>query len=101
VLGGQPVVTGIVSVGDAWSCTNPSLGRGMTMGLMHAAGTAGVIREHAGLFRGLAEIMSMRTRPEEVLSRPGFLDRARQIAAACGPPVPAGPCRAEVLRLLS
>ena len=27
VLDGKPVVTGFVSVGDAWACTNPSLGR--------------------------------------------------------------------------
>ena len=48
VVAGAPVVTGVVTVGDAWGCTNPSLGRGITMGLMHAAGTAGVIREHLG-----------------------------------------------------
>jgi 2-polyprenyl-6-methoxyphenol hydroxylase-like FAD-dependent oxidoreductase len=48
VVAGTPVVTGVVTVGDAWGCTNPSLGRGVTMGLMHAAGTAGVIREHLG-----------------------------------------------------
>ena len=29
----QPVVTGLVAVGDAWACTNPSLGRGATIGL--------------------------------------------------------------------
>jgi hypothetical protein len=33
-MDGVPVATGIVSVGDAWACTNPSLGRGITMGLM-------------------------------------------------------------------
>jgi hypothetical protein len=33
-------------VGDAMCCTNPSLGRGVTMGLMHAAGTAEVVRQH-------------------------------------------------------
>jgi 2-polyprenyl-6-methoxyphenol hydroxylase-like FAD-dependent oxidoreductase len=48
VVGGTPVVTGIVPVGDALCCTNPSLGRGMTMGLMHAAGTTEVIGEHLG-----------------------------------------------------
>src|SRR6185312_11530328 len=48
VVAGAPVVTGVVSVGDAWGCTNPSLGRGITMGLMHAAGTAEVIRDHLG-----------------------------------------------------
>ena len=28
VVDGEPVVTGLVAVGDAWACTNPSLGRG-------------------------------------------------------------------------
>jgi 2-polyprenyl-6-methoxyphenol hydroxylase-like FAD-dependent oxidoreductase len=46
VVDGTPVATGILPVGDAMCCTNPSLGRGMTMGLMHAAGTAEVVREH-------------------------------------------------------
>jgi 2-polyprenyl-6-methoxyphenol hydroxylase-like FAD-dependent oxidoreductase len=31
-----PVATGIVSLGDAWACTNPSLGRGTSMAVMHA-----------------------------------------------------------------
>jgi 2-polyprenyl-6-methoxyphenol hydroxylase-like FAD-dependent oxidoreductase len=46
VVDGEPVVTGIVTVGDSAYCTNPSLGRGMTMGLMQAAGTVDVIRDH-------------------------------------------------------
>ena len=46
VVDGTPLVTGIVPVGDSLCCTNPSLGRGMTMGLMHAAGTAEVAGEH-------------------------------------------------------
>jgi 2-polyprenyl-6-methoxyphenol hydroxylase-like FAD-dependent oxidoreductase len=46
VVDGAPVVTGILPVGDALCCTNPSLGRGMSMGFMHAAGTAEVVREH-------------------------------------------------------
>jgi 2-polyprenyl-6-methoxyphenol hydroxylase-like FAD-dependent oxidoreductase len=46
VLDGVPVATGIVSVGDSWACTNPSLGRGITMGLMHALGTAEVVQQH-------------------------------------------------------
>jgi 2-polyprenyl-6-methoxyphenol hydroxylase-like FAD-dependent oxidoreductase len=48
VVNGTPVATGILPVGDALCCTNPSLGRGMTMGLMHAAGTAEVVGEHLG-----------------------------------------------------
>jgi 2-polyprenyl-6-methoxyphenol hydroxylase-like FAD-dependent oxidoreductase len=31
-----PVVTGLVAVGDAWACTNPSLGRGASIGALHA-----------------------------------------------------------------
>lgn len=36
VVDGQPVVTGVVAVGDAWACTNPSAGRGISVGLIHA-----------------------------------------------------------------
>ena len=36
VLDSVPVVTGLVAVGDAWACTNPSLGRGASIGAMHA-----------------------------------------------------------------
>jgi 2-polyprenyl-6-methoxyphenol hydroxylase-like FAD-dependent oxidoreductase len=46
VVDGAPVATGVVAVGDAWACTNPIGGRGMTIGLMHAVGTAEVVREH-------------------------------------------------------
>jgi 2-polyprenyl-6-methoxyphenol hydroxylase-like FAD-dependent oxidoreductase len=46
VVDGTPVATGVLPVGDAMCCTNPSLGRGMTMGLMHAAGTAEIVSQH-------------------------------------------------------
>lgn len=36
VRDGQPVVTGIVAVGDSAAATNPSLGRGASIGLLHA-----------------------------------------------------------------
>jgi hypothetical protein len=48
VVAGAPVLTGLLAVGDSMCCTNPSLGRGMTMGLMHAVGTAEVIANHLG-----------------------------------------------------
>lgn len=38
VVDGTPVVTGLVAIGDAWACTNPSLGRGVSMGLLQARG---------------------------------------------------------------
>lgn len=48
VIDGAPVATGIVSVGDALACTNPLGGRGITMGLIHALGTVGVVEQHLG-----------------------------------------------------
>lgn len=37
VVDGRPVATGVVSVGDAWAATNPTLGRGISLALRHAA----------------------------------------------------------------
>lgn len=45
VVDGTPVVTGLIAVGDAWACTNPSLGRGASIGLMHAV----ALRDHLRL----------------------------------------------------
>jgi 2-polyprenyl-6-methoxyphenol hydroxylase-like FAD-dependent oxidoreductase len=45
VVDGDPIVTGVVAVGDSWACTNPSLGRGATIGLLHACGLRDVLRE--------------------------------------------------------
>jgi 2-polyprenyl-6-methoxyphenol hydroxylase-like FAD-dependent oxidoreductase len=55
VVDGRPVATGIVAVGDSWACTNPSLGRGIAMGLLHALGTREVARKHLGHPLALAE----------------------------------------------
>ena len=41
---GVPLVTGAVAVGDAWAATNPSLGRGASIGLRHAVGLRHVLR---------------------------------------------------------
>jgi 2-polyprenyl-6-methoxyphenol hydroxylase-like FAD-dependent oxidoreductase len=45
VVDDQPVVTGIAPVGDAWACTNPSLGRGVTIGAYHAVALRDLLRE--------------------------------------------------------
>jgi len=37
VTDGRPRLTGLAAVADAWACTNPSLGRGIALGLAHAA----------------------------------------------------------------
>jgi 2-polyprenyl-6-methoxyphenol hydroxylase-like FAD-dependent oxidoreductase len=46
VIDGRPCATGILSVADASSCTNPSLGRGITLGLMHVEVLRAAIRDH-------------------------------------------------------
>jgi 2-polyprenyl-6-methoxyphenol hydroxylase-like FAD-dependent oxidoreductase len=46
LVDGRPVATGIAPLADAWACTNPALGRGMTLGLLHAQHLRAVIRSH-------------------------------------------------------
>jgi 2-polyprenyl-6-methoxyphenol hydroxylase-like FAD-dependent oxidoreductase len=43
---GVPAATGVLSVGDAWACTSPEFGRGVTLGLMHAAMVARAVADH-------------------------------------------------------
>jgi len=45
---GVPVATGFAAVGDAWACTNPSAGRGLSIGLMHAQRLRDVVRSSLG-----------------------------------------------------
>ena len=41
---GEPVATGVAAVGDAWACTNPSVGRGASFALLHAVCLRDVLR---------------------------------------------------------
>jgi 2-polyprenyl-6-methoxyphenol hydroxylase-like FAD-dependent oxidoreductase len=36
IVNGSPVATGLVTVGDAWAASNPSVGRGASIGMKHA-----------------------------------------------------------------
>jgi 2-polyprenyl-6-methoxyphenol hydroxylase-like FAD-dependent oxidoreductase len=45
VVDGVPVATGFAAIGDAWSCTNPSAGRGMSVGLVHAQELRAVVAD--------------------------------------------------------
>ena len=166
-IGGRPVATGVVAVGDASVCTNPSNGRGMALGLMHAQRLRDVIRAHLDDPRELAaawdsvteaeltpwyretveedrarigEIEALRNglKPElagtssarlrqalcaasvrdpdafraflasrcclislrETFENPEFVERILDLASESEPPPPAGPSRAELLRLL-
>ncbi|MEX0874873.1 MAG: FAD-dependent oxidoreductase [Actinomycetota bacterium] len=48
VVDGKPVVTGLLAVADAWACTNPSAGRGLSVGLGHAVALRDTVRKHLG-----------------------------------------------------
>ncbi|MCU1590507.1 MAG: dependent oxidoreductase [Frankiales bacterium] len=46
VVDGRPCATGFAAVGDAWACTNPSAGRGISVGLLHAQALRDVVRDN-------------------------------------------------------
>lgn len=61
VVDGQPVVTGMLSIGDAAACSSPSIGRGMSFALMHAVLLRDVVGEHLDNHVELARIFGRRT----------------------------------------
>jgi 2-polyprenyl-6-methoxyphenol hydroxylase-like FAD-dependent oxidoreductase len=44
---GRPLATGVLALADSWACTNPSVGRGATIGLMHALELRDLLRRTA------------------------------------------------------
>lgn len=64
VADGAPVATGLLSVADASSCTNPSLGRGISLGLMHVEVMRDCIRDHFGDPHALALAFHERSEAE-------------------------------------
>jgi len=80
VVDGEPVATGVVAVGDAWACTNPSLGRGTSIGLLHARALRDLLREvdpteHEKLARRFDELTTTVVEPLYRLTR--WFDRHR------------------------
>ncbi len=163
VVDDQPVATGVCAVGDAWACTNPSAGRGISVGLVQAQALRNAARSSlsdpvalavefadlterdvapfvhnqmaadrariaemealrngeeppapnpvmrkvfaalpydADVFRGMLETILCLAFPQEVLARPGFMERvdAHQDKQPSGAP---GPDRKELLALLA
>jgi hypothetical protein len=45
VIDGEPVATGVLPVADSWACTNPSVGRGCSIGFMHAVALRDMLRD--------------------------------------------------------
>jgi 2-polyprenyl-6-methoxyphenol hydroxylase-like FAD-dependent oxidoreductase len=166
VIDGRPVATGVAPVADSWACTNPSVGRGATIGLIHAQALRDLVRDHGlddplafaiawhdltaervepfyrdtltfdrhrlaeidaqiagvpyetddpswaigrglaaasgsdpGVLRGFVEITGLLARPDEVLARPGVLDKVLAAAELPAKPAP-GPSRAELLQIV-
>jgi len=64
VVDGAPVITGLIPVGDAWACTNPSLGRGFTFGLLHAVLSTSLIEAHLDDLVALATAWQLATDEE-------------------------------------
>jgi 2-polyprenyl-6-methoxyphenol hydroxylase-like FAD-dependent oxidoreductase len=64
MINGLPVATGLVAVADAWACTNPSAGRGLTVGFLHALRLRDVLREASDDPRTLVEEFDRRTEAE-------------------------------------
>jgi 2-polyprenyl-6-methoxyphenol hydroxylase-like FAD-dependent oxidoreductase len=52
---GRPIATGVALVADAAACTNPSLGRGISLGLVHAASLPAIVRAHLDDPRAVSE----------------------------------------------
>jgi flavin-dependent dehydrogenase len=92
VVGGHPVATGVISVGDAWAASNPTFGRGISIGMLHALVLRDTIRE-VGL-DGPSEFASRfhRHTAEQVepwyrLTLVGDRDRLAEVnAGICGRP---------------
>jgi 2-polyprenyl-6-methoxyphenol hydroxylase-like FAD-dependent oxidoreductase len=163
-----PIATGVITVGDSWACTNPSLGRGISLGLMHAVATAEAVGSHLAdpvalalehdrltrkrvlpwyrattqldrhraaqvaavvearapapgpaspaaramadfmtampldpdIFRAFLEMTYVLALPEEILARPGFAERVREVAGDRTPSPPPGPSRSDLLAML-
>jgi 2-polyprenyl-6-methoxyphenol hydroxylase-like FAD-dependent oxidoreductase len=61
IVDGTPCATGVVPIGDAWGFTNPSIGRGITLGQMHVTEMAPAIAKHIDDPHQLAREWELRT----------------------------------------
>jgi 2-polyprenyl-6-methoxyphenol hydroxylase-like FAD-dependent oxidoreductase len=79
VVDGVPCATGVVPLGDAWGFTNPSIGRGITLGQMHVVDVAPAIAQHLDDPRVLATEWERRTadRPAQFHASTVDFDRVR------------------------
>jgi 2-polyprenyl-6-methoxyphenol hydroxylase-like FAD-dependent oxidoreductase len=74
VVDGDAVVTGYAALGDAWACTNPSAGRGVSVGIVHAQLLRRTVQEHLGDPAAFARAWDERT---EELVAPFYWNQIR------------------------
>jgi 2-polyprenyl-6-methoxyphenol hydroxylase-like FAD-dependent oxidoreductase len=108
VVDGSPVATGFVAVADAWACTNPSAGRGLTVGFLHALRLRDTLREESADPYAFAEAFHARTEAE---ISPWYnaqiaVDRARfaemeALQAGRQPPEPSDPLARDIRTFLA
>jgi hypothetical protein len=55
----------------------------------------------ADIFRAAVEMRSLLAFPQEVMARPGLVDRIKEVAARHEPVVPQSPSRQELLQMLA
>jgi len=60
----KPISTGFVAIADAWACTNPSAGRGLTIGMLHALLLRDVLRTAGENHASLVHDFDRRTEEE-------------------------------------
>jgi 2-polyprenyl-6-methoxyphenol hydroxylase-like FAD-dependent oxidoreductase len=68
LVDGEPVATGVLAVADAWACTNPSVGRGASMAILHSRLLRDLLREtdpedHEKLARRFDEVTARVAEP--------------------------------------
>ena len=98
VVDGRPVATGFAAVGDAWACTNPSAGRGLSVGLVHAQLLRDVARETLDDPAALAERWDAATETyvapfywNQIAADRMRLAEMRALRDGLEPPIAAGP----------
>jgi 2-polyprenyl-6-methoxyphenol hydroxylase-like FAD-dependent oxidoreductase len=81
VVDDSPVATGVLTIADAHSCTNPSVGRGMTLGLLHTVVMRDAVRAHLDDPAALAQAFDAATEAEihPWHEATGALDRTRML----------------------
>jgi flavin-dependent dehydrogenase len=102
MIDGSPVATGVVALGDALACSNPTVGKGASIGMLQAVLLRDTIAA-AGLedpweFASVAMALS---RAADVMARPGLRDKVSTLGAGWrDEPLPA-PSRAELLSIVA